>query len=100
MEQNDPRVSAVLLDENTLSVDGVQFVRKSDTETLLKQENRAIAPKLKCVKCNFGRPYTYFFQKLGFEDMIVNHCPGCGRKIMGVLPWSGDEEGENPWRIV
>lgn len=99
MKQNDPHVTAVLLDEDTLSVDGVEFVRKSSMETQLQPISRAKAPFLRCVKCGFGRHYTYFFQKLDYQDMIVAHCPGCGRTITGVAPWSGEEEAENPWRM-
>lgn len=96
MKQSDPHVTAVLLDENTLSVDGVEFVRKSSMETMIRPVSKALAPALICVKCDFKRPYTYYFQMLEYKNMVISHCPGCGRLITGVLPWSGDVKRETP----
>ncbi len=79
-------VTALLVDENTLSVNGTLFVRKrADEEVLLQPMNDAVAPRLRCNNCHFTRQYTYWYRKLGFIDRAVNYCPGCGYKILGVV---------------
>lgn len=100
MQVSEPHVTAVLLDENTLSADGVIFERKSSKEAMLAPMSRAKAPMLRCSKCGFGRHYTYWFQKLDYHEMIVHHCPGCGSKIAGVAPWSDVEVKEAPQEII
>lgn len=79
------QVNAVLVDENTLEVNGVTFIRKSHDEVLLQPTTKGQAPRLKCSNCDFERGYTFWYHHIGFEGRQIAHCPGCGLRIMGVV---------------
>ena len=78
-------VSATIVDEDTLSVDGVLFVRNSDDEVLLQPTTKAVAPTLRCSCCGFERQYTFWYKRLRFKDRQISFCPGCGHRIYGVI---------------
>ena len=78
-------VTALLVDENTLSVNGTLFVRKrADEEVLLQPMNDTVAPKLRCSNCHYERAYYYWYNALHYKERVVNYCPGCGHPILGV----------------
>ena len=84
--EDRPHVTAIIIDENTLEVTGVQFVRKrDDDEVLLQPTNGAIAPRLRCSGCGFERSYTFWYKRLHFQERQLNFCPGCGHPILGVI---------------
>lgn len=83
-EERRPRVTATLVDENTLDVDGVLFHRRPDEEVLLQVASKAVAPRLRCSHCGFERQYTFWYRKLDYEGRLMNYCPGCGLRILGV----------------
>jgi hypothetical protein len=80
-----PHVTATILDENTLSVNGTTFKRQSGDEVLLQPVDDARAPRLRCSNCHFERGYTFWYKRIGFKDRQISFCPGCGFKIMGVV---------------
>ena len=79
-----PHVTAKLVDENTLDVNGVLFHRRLEDEVLLQPTTKAVAPRLKCSNCGFERQYTFWYRHLDYEGRQVDYCPGCGLRIMGV----------------
>lgn len=78
-------VTATLLDENTLSVNGTLFVRQAEDEVLLQATTSGAAPRLRCSNCGFTRQYTYWYAKLEFRARIVNYSPRCGLRIAGAI---------------
>lgn len=81
-----PHVTATLVDENTLDVNGVMFQRRPEEyEVLLQPMDDALAPRLSCSNCHFERGYTFWYKRIGFKDRQIMHCPGCGYKILGVV---------------
>ncbi|WP_405736116.1 hypothetical protein [Bifidobacterium sp.] len=78
-------VTATLLDENTMSVNGTVFVRQAEDEVLLRPASDAVAPRLRCSNCGFERQYTFWYQRLGYQGRVVSFCPGCGLRIAGVV---------------
>ncbi len=87
-------VSAQLVDESTLDVEGVLFVRKDDDEVLLRPMTKAVAPRLACSACGFERAYTFWFKRLDFVDRTIEFCPGCGRHIIGVAAGVRPRDGD------
>lgn len=84
-------VTAELVDENTLSVDGVLFHCKPDDEVLLRPvyslsiSASTLTPDLQCSNCGYKACYFSWYHRTGFVGRFVNHCPGCGLKIAGVI---------------
>lgn len=81
----NPHVTATLVDEDTLSVNGTIFVRKSTEEVLLQPTTDERAPRLRCSNCHFERGYTFWYKRIDFQDRQIKHCPGCGYRILGVV---------------
>ena len=83
---NYSSVTATIYDEDTLDVNGIRYVREGQQreEVLLQPTTKAVAPRLRCSNCHFERQYTYWYQHLDYVGRIVNYCPGCGHKVMGV----------------
>lgn len=84
-------VIAQLVDENTLSVDGALFHRKPDDEVLLRpiysigDGAGALTPDLQCSSCGYRAHYFSWYGLTDFKKRYVKHCPGCGRRILGVI---------------
>ena len=84
-------VMAELVDENTLEVDGVRFVRENDDEVLIRpiygftEGSNSFSPKMQCSSCGYTAGYWQWFHLTGFRKRYVRHCPGCGMKIAGVM---------------
>lgn len=89
--ESSPHVIAHIVDENTISVDGVTFVRKCEDEVLLRpiyslsDGATSLAPVLQCSSCGYRAPYFSWYHLTGFRQRYVRHCPGCGLRILGVL---------------
>ncbi len=90
-------VTAELVDENTLSVDGVLFHRRPDDEVLLRPiyslsaGASTLTPDLQCSNCGYRAHYFNWYHRTGFVERYVKHCPGCGFKILGVIGKGGAE---------
>lgn len=90
-------VTAELVDENTLSVDGVLFHRRPDDEVLLRPiyslsaGASSLTPLLQCSNCGYKSQYFSVYHLTGFKQRIMKHCPGCGFKILGVAGKGGAE---------
>ena len=86
-----PHVTAEIVDENTLEVEGVRFVREDDDEVLLRpifglgDGGSTLSPKIQCSSCGYTAGYWHWYNLLGFKKRYVKHCPGCGLKIAGVI---------------
>lgn len=81
----DSHVTAKLVDENTLDVNGVLFHRRPEDEVLLQPTTKAVAPRLRCSNCGFERQYAFWYRHLDYEGRQVDYCPGCGLRILGVI---------------
>lgn len=83
--KTDGHVTATIVNENTLSVNGTLFVRKRDDEVLLQPMQDTVAPKLRCSNCHYERAYYYWYKALHYQERVVDFCPGCGHPILGVV---------------
>lgn len=85
------QIVAELVDENTLEFQGVRFVREDEWEVLLRpiysleQGGNTMAPKMQCSNCGYSAGYWSWYHQLKFKDRYVKHCPGCGKKIIGMV---------------
>lgn len=65
--------------------------KQKDIGALLQPTSKAVAPRLRCSNCHFERQYTFWYSKLGFQDRVINFCPGCGHPIFGVVSDGNNE---------
>lgn len=97
MTANSGHVIAELVDENTLEVNGVRFVRESEEEVVLRPiyslsaAGTTLTPTLQCSNCGYKASYFSWYHLTGFKQRYVKHCPGCGFKILGVFGKDGAE---------
>lgn len=95
MARQGARVTATVIDRDTLSVDGEVYRRDHGDECLLrhngKHTGRRIQPEdLECSNCGWSHEYFFWYEGTCYYNRLVNYCPGCGLKILGVVANDGD----------